>query len=394
MVVLFVMPYVFFFRIVSPIPVFILLLPILVCFRRPIDIPLLKKTLASTTDLLLILAFLALVSILLAIFHKSHDWYMTQFWFLRVAFVFYWAALVYFEPRLMKLDYIVPILGCAFFLHALTSWILYFAPELRNTVLEFTYISNLAQNSLAYADFNSRLPSVGVMFFGGGVFYAVTIFILIVYAIEKETVIWPWILSVFLFVTAIHIARTAYLILPLIIPFLLYRNSKENLKRFLLAFFSTACLIALLNSNLRTQKLTNFSLEPFYNLLHSGKPTAITASTVVMINDTKLAQRRLMHKSTLAFGDGKTLSEHGYYGGSDIGYIRLILYGGILYSIIYFLPLLYSVILKRNSFKKMPHVTILFGILLASILFNVKGMIDAAALYIPIMISLNLESRS
>jgi hypothetical protein len=86
---------------------------------------------------------------------------------------------------------------------------------------------------------------------------------------------------------------------------------------------------------------------------------------------------------TWLFGTGKVFSETGYYGGTDIGYLRLPYYGGILYCIAFFLPVaLCFFYVRRKPGVSRLQSKILLAILILQLVFNLKGIIDLSVFYI------------
>lgn len=105
------------------------------------------------------------------------------------------------------------------------------------------------------------------------------------------------------------------------------------------------------------------ALEPLINLIHGGK--SVSSST-----DTLIKQHLFMPSiKQLIMGDGLYYTPtKGYYGGSDSGFVRQVLYGGIIYLIICFLFTVFFVIKIARAWFNNSLVFILSTLLLFTII--------------------------
>src|SRR5690606_21461411 len=81
------------------------------------------------------------------------------------------------------------------------------------------------------------------------------------------------------------------------------------------------------------------------------------------------------------FGEGKLFSENGYYKNTDIGFLRLWLFGGFFYLIVFFLPtaslLFFS--LKNKIIQRLDKV-LLVSLYLVLLICNLKGLVEISAI--------------
>jgi len=195
-----------------------------------------------------------------------------------------------------------------------------------------------------------------------------------------------FILSVALFllvlVSSILSARTSFLfIVPFVIiglffalvfPLKVMRRKIKNI--FLISLFLFSLLLVTFSSieSEGARRLWSWAFELVINLFESGELT--TAST-----ESLKTLFFMPDMNTFLFGDGRYISEDGsYYMNTDVGYLRIDLYGGLFGSLLFYLPFIYLFFLLYK-WKR-----VVFGRLLASaflafsaIVFvvNIKGSI-------------------
>lgn len=121
---------------------------------------------------------------------------------------------------------------------------------------------------------------------------------------------------------------------------------------------------------------SEFGFEMFYNYLDEGSLT--TSSTEQMKEMYKLPDNTI----TYLLGDGMFYNNQmddaeGYYMGTDIGFLRLLYYFGILGSLLFFL-LQFVILYKCSSYVTNKRIKILFiiSIFIYMLLLNLKGLTD------------------
>ena len=145
----------------------------------------------------------------------------------------------------------------------------------------------------------------------------------------------------------------------------------------------------------KTNAFIEWLFEPIFNFFENG--TVSSQST----NGLKSFYKNF-HPSnhTLLFGDGywNDLSGNGYYGHTDVGFMRNIYYGGVFYTIIlYSVALLFLYIFYEllKGLGKKGALFISFIMFLQLLLFEIKGDIAFFFIkfYLPIFVSLLYEKK-
>lgn len=144
------------------------------------------------------------------------------------------------------------------------------------------------------------------------------------------------------------------------------------------------------------QPFIDWLLEPVFNFVEKG--TFESASTNQL---GRMYENFSPSEKTLVFGDGYWLGldGSGYYGRTDVGFMRNILYGGIFYTgLLYSLVLVFLFILYqalKNCGKKGSGF-IIFLMSVQFLLFELKGDITFSFLkvYIPFYLYLMYEKRT
>lgn len=144
-----------------------------------------------------------------------------------------------------------------------------------------------------------------------------------------------------------------------------------------------------------TNAFIEWLFEPIFNFFENG--TVSSQST----NGLKSFYKNF-HPSnhTLLFGDGYwlALDGNGYYGHTDVGFMRNIYYGGVFYTILLYsvaLLFLYTFYVLLKGLGKKGALFILFMMFLQLFLFEVKGDIAFFFIkfYLPLFVSLLYEEK-
>lgn len=217
-----------------------------------------------------------------------------------------------------------------------------------------------------------------------------------------------FLISLFYFViillSCILSARTSFVfIIPIFIVyfFLSFFHSSKKLKNRLRAMFVavvTVLLVTLLylmsSSSEEFVKLYSWAFELFVAFFSEDKFS--TDST-----DALKGLFFLPAEFTILIGDGYYLDgEGGYYMKTDVGYLRILLFGGLAGSILFYLPFIYLSFICVSSVKKLYGYQI-SSVFLCYVLFlflvNVKGSIffdGFIAMKFLILFSLYMKNRS
>lgn len=294
--------------------------------------------------------------------------------------------------------YLIDCLIIIFLIQAVISFVFFF-----NTGLFDTYTGILkAETNQGLLDrtglLNKRLIGIGSGFFSGVIKYGFALLLMTVLPYLEGSVIYKNKLVYFLsflillitgvmtgrfFFVAIFIALLFFILLQNKNPFIgIYKLMKIfffSIPVFILLYFIARYFM----DGDRLDIILNFVFELFINFIENGEvgtsSSDATISMYVFPNSV----------STWIFGDGQMMMDDGsYYMGSDVGYIRLLFYFGVVSTVIYFgMQLFYYQILKKLTNQK--QIKLLFSMMLLwIILLNFKGIANGDQFMILFLVSL------
>ncbi|MES2654548.1 MAG: hypothetical protein V4620_03110 [Bacteroidota bacterium] len=230
-----------------------------------------------------------------------------------------------------------------------------------------------------------RLVGLGTKFFASGIINAFTL-ILIAFNIRERKLnftqlIKYTILFIVIFAIGMMMSRTTligailgliYIMLPNITKKgISFHNSWQFILLLIIIplFFISFFIIALPEFTKQFQSLFKFGFELFINFSETGKVTSESTE------DLKTMYIFPDHLKTYIIGDGKFTGDGGktvsYYMGTDVGYLRLIYYFGVIGLLIYFL---FQYFVIKTSFKN--HRLLVFFIFILLVILNLKGVAD------------------
>lgn len=240
-----------------------------------------------------------------------------------------------------------------------------------------------------------RMSGFGMTFFGAGLDCGVAM-ILIVHFIRKNVYSFiklTQLAIVFIFILAIgtFMARTTLVGALVALGYLLVPNSTsgKNLK-FGLVILSTLVLLigysvpVLLNSE-KYGMVIRFAFEAYFNYTEYG--SLETESS----NDLQTMYRFPQDLKTYFIGDGwlnHPEIEGYYYMQTDVGYLRLIYFGGVVYCLLWFVfhyLMLNRIVMNLNNREVKWFALTLFAFL---VIVNIKGLAD----FFPLMFLLLIFS--
>ena len=149
----------------------------------------------------------------------------------------------------------------------------------------------------------------------------------------------------------------------------LFKNKRINIKTFttiiIIAFTFISSVIALSNHNEVAKELYNWAIKPIYTSIHNHEIDSYSANH--LLND----MIYVPEEKTIIIGDGRyTNSDSTYYGHTDSGFMRQILFWGIIWTSIVYLTLLISI---KNISK--IEKSLLIPLIVLTVLFEIKGEI-------------------
>ena len=266
------------------------------------------------------------------------------------------------------------------------SVIMFILPEIRALLSSIVITDDLTTNKLSEIT-SFRLIGFGIEFFGAGVISALTL-ILIMYSIctkmqKSSRILGMVVVYVWVAITGICMARTTFLgILLSIIVFLTYSTPSLTinykilrlLKSFVYLFIILTVIITMIPKTLFSQleDLYKFGFELFINYQDSGEMSS--ESTNQLLEMYNILPVTFL---TWVIGDGLWTDPSSglYYMGSDVGYIRLVFYVGVIGTITY-LWYQYNIVKvtcwNKSKYDRIP-MMIFF---IAGLILNFKGFTD------------------
>ncbi|MEE0887573.1 MAG: hypothetical protein UIB61_11770 [Treponema sp.] len=121
------------------------------------------------------------------------------------------------------------------------------------------------------------------------------------------------------------------------------------------------------------QPFIDWLLEPIFSYFENGKIESASTNSLG-----RMYENFSPSDETLLFGDGYWLGLHGsgYYGKTDVGFMRNILYGGVFYSLLLYsliVVFLFFLYLKLKQEKKKGTGFLIFVMFIQFLLFELKG---------------------
>jgi len=301
------------------------------------------------------------------------------FYFFSACLVCYVLSRKYSNNLFVRLlDYIVIISV----IQAVISLLIFVNPDLFNMYLDLLNPNTNQGLFDRVSLIERRLIGVGSAFFSGAIKYGVVFFILIILPYCKDSFIGKNKLFYILSFTIISVAgmltaRTFFgaVFLGLVLYILI--DLKNGLKLvfkilpllLIISIIITKAFDFFIEGN-RLEEISGFVFEIFFNYLENGE--LVTSSS-----DATLSMYIFPDSlKTWLFGDGRMLLANGYYMRTDIGYIRLLFYFGIVGMFFYFLyqitlfKYLYR-LFSETIFKKFILILFLWVVVL-----NFKGLAE------------------
>ena len=344
-----------------------------------------------TCHLLLSLFCVSFISILSIELNGTSDY---TFVFYPISAIFIMGASFFLqECAKRKISYTFPIIIDYFlyavFLQNLVSVFLFFSPSIattaRSILIEADSTELMMESTAGF-----RLNGFGIAFFGAGIINSIAL-IFGAYRIRtfsydvKEMLKWIIIYTI-IAITGIGMARTTFVGIGLSFFVFIWESRFFNFKiskrlsngitalgLFALIFIG---IIICLPSSLKSQleDICNFAFELFIKYQNNGEVSS--SSTDQLIDMYSILPSSL---KTWIIGDGlwnDPKSSH-YYMSTDIGYMRLIFYFGIIGLSMFMLFQYYSIkyAIKKNKNRRLP----LFLLFLICIILNFKGITDIIA---------------
>lgn len=322
---------------------------------------------------------IGLFSIITAVYNTTYDfkflWYLGSMLLILLAAYFFFSLFPQYTENCNSINAVLKIFVIAVLIQSIAAVTMFVFPTLGEILQNiFPIVANETQLELSMG---FRLLGLGTAFFGAGVTNGLAL-IIIVYLYLRDNIqsiiIWmPCYL--FIFFAGLMMARTT--VVGFVISLLLLLTwkplGKKSISKKLkwTVSFIIALVLAvsfmLVNTN---EDLLNFAFEFFYNYEKSG--SFESAST----NDMLTMYRWPEDLKTWLIGDGMFNTKNGYYMKTDIGFLRLLYYGGIPIILAYFYFSWYIILkIRKLGIDRLLQyfLTICF---VYQIVLNAKGLVD------------------
>lgn len=353
--------------------------------------------------LLLIILLLGIVSLFTNLLNNTDERVFLRYplSFVSVIFSAYFVISflknIYEEISIIKIsEYFVR----AVFIQVIIACSMFFIPSLKEILLSIQSSAEFDENIVERVA-ELRIIGFGSMFFGSGVIngYALILipFLIRTSKMNNRGLFFYTFNFLLIFVVGMMMARTTMIgsILGFVLffsPLSIKRISfSKKIPRFFFFLFSVPSAIIIYISFLSNEikdkisNLANFGFELFINYVDGN---GLTSSSSEDLKSMYIWPSEL---KTYLIGDGYFIDPDNpsfYYMGSDVGYIRLIYYFGIIGMIIYLLVCLYPLIVAYKIYqnKLFKILFVLSGFYL--IVLNLKGFTDVFFIFILIGLAL------
>lgn len=336
-----------------------------------------RKDRKYVKDTLLSLLPVAIVATLSIIGNYSHDFYFVKWAIINMLYFF--GAYLMFQLlrgafRDLSFGRLVDLLVMCAVVQLSLTLVMYFSPEVKNTLQPLIHESEIAKEAMERAA--TRLVGFGTHFFVSGITHAfILIMIAFSFTLRKVSLFKSVVMMLsFIFIAAVGsmMARTTLVgVLFAIVIVLLGRRGK---KYFISGLVLSTIIISVASVSFLDligddmEKLFNFGFEAFVNYQETGSFS--TESTDDMMRLYKFPTTW----ETWLIGDAIYEAGNGYYMNTDIGYCRLIFYFGVI-GFIAFMWFEYYIL--KKIFPPRIYGNIIWSILLCVVfVINGKGTYD------------------
>ncbi len=336
-----------------------------------------RKDRKYVKDILLSLLPVAIVAALSIIGNHSHDFYFVK-WAITNMLYFFGAYLMFLLLRGAFKDFtfgrLVDLLVLCAVVQLSLSLVMFFSPEVKNTLQPLIHESEIAKEALEKA--TTRLVGFGTHFFLSGTVHAfILIMIAFSFTLRKISLFKSVVMmlsSIFIAAVGSMMARTTLVgvLFAIVIVLLRRRGKKYFISGLVLSTIiisvASVSFIDLIGDDM--ELLFNFGFEAFVKFQETGSFS--TSSTDGMLRLYKFPTTW----ETWLLGDAIYEAGKGYYMNTDIGYCRLIFYFGVTGFIVY---MWFEYYILKRIFPPRKYGYIIWSILLCFVfVINGKGTYD------------------
>lgn len=335
-----------------------------------------RKDRKYVKDILLSLLPVAIVAALSIIGNHSHDFYFVK-WAMTNMFYFFGAYLMFQLLRGAFRDFsfgrLVDLLVMCAVVQLSLALVMYFSPEVKNTLQPLIHESEIAKEAMERAA--TRLVGFGTHFFVSGTTHAfILIMIAFSFTLRKVSHLKSVVLILsFIFISIVGTVMARTTLIGVLLAILIVSLMRKGKKYFIpgLVVSTIICGMSLFFLGSMSEEmdaLFNFGFESFINFQKTG--SFATHSTDSMFRMYKFPTTW----ETWLIGDAIYEAGNGYYMNTDIGYCRLIFYFGVIGFITY---MWFEYYILKKIFPPQIYGNIIWSILLCFVFaINGKGTYD------------------
>lgn len=332
-----------------------------------------------------------IISLFTGIINRTFDFSFAKYcvsvliFFFAAFFLYNILSPIFKKNQWLDLDFFIKLFIIVVTLQSIISILMFIVPNLTEILYAIFPIPE-GEKATVEGLAGLRLIGLGSYFFAAGIIHGLSL-IFIVYLYLKNKINKKWIvIYIFNFFVGLLMARTTVIGFGISLLFMaiwkplniFYIKQKFKWGTLLIFLFIVALLGMLM---VVSEDILKWAFEFFYNYSSSG--SFESGST----NELKEMYVFPTNFFTYILGDGKyNLSDGGYYMSTDVGYLRLLYYGGIPMVISYYFFVYYVIkcITKYNSSTIDKY---LYNLLFLYILIlNFKGLGDLNPVFILIYI--------
>ncbi len=315
---------------------------------------------------------LFVLAIIIPIIHNTFDMtYLSLFWgsCIRGILLIIAAAIYFRKKQLSKKDTFCLVVKSVS-LYVLFSLVL-LIPTFRMLWKNIIYLTTMEVRLVANKGYYTRFGLQGFSGYGHTILCSICVYLFWILKKENYTISWNYL--VLLILGNAFYGRSGLIVSLFITCYFAFTFQKYRIYKYMGIILIFGCLfliflnIYILSFNGNYSSPLYWMLEPFYNFLQGN---SLTASTDHMFNDMYVFDFDLTQG---VFGHGRyTNPDGGYYKYTDIGFLRVMYYGGLVYLFLYYLSdllMFLSVLLTKKSFSYIA----IIGVLLMCILYEIKG---------------------
>lgn len=327
------------------------------------------------------------VSLLTGIINRTFDFCFAKYC-ISVLMFFFAAIFVYNilntflgKDKILNIDFFVKLFIIIVTLQSIISILMFLIPGFTDTLYAIFSVPESEEATLE-ENIGMRLIGLGSYFFAAGIIHGLSL-IFTVYLYLKNKINKKWIIVyIFNFFVGLLMARTTVIGFAVSILFMIiwkplnvfYIKQKFKWGTLFVILFIIALLGILMVVN---EDILKWAFEFFYNYSSSGSFESTST------NELKEMYVIPTNIFTYLIGDGKyNLPEGEYYMSTDVGYLRLLYYGGIpmIISFYFFMYYISKYIIKYNT--SIIDKYLFFIIFLYLLILSFKGLADLNAVLI------------